>query len=76
MGTPSTTLASHALASEELRGRTLEVRCDAGLLWVTVEGAPDDVLLRAGECVMLSGRGLVVIEALERAEFAMVPKAA
>lgn len=41
----------------------LEVRCEAGHLWITEEAQPDDVWLAAGQRVRLVGRGLAVVEA-------------
>jgi hypothetical protein len=43
--------------------RGLEVACEAGHLWITEEGQPDDVWLAAGQRVRLVGDGLAVLEA-------------
>lgn len=43
--------------------RGLEVACEAGHLWITEEGQPDDVWLAAGQRVCLVGEGLAVLEA-------------
>ena len=43
--------------------RGLEVACDAGHLWITEEGMPDDVWLGPGQRVRLVGEGLAVLEA-------------
>lgn len=43
--------------------RGLEVRCEAGHLWITEEAQPDDVWLAAGQRVRLVGEGLAVVEA-------------
>ena len=53
-------------AGETLRlpsPRGLEVRCEAGHLWITEEAQPDDVWLAAGQRVRLVGQGLAVVEA-------------
>ena len=52
-----------------LRGQ-VRVACDAGLLWVT-GGSVGDVLLHAGYSTVVSGRGRVVLEALESARFSL-----
>jgi hypothetical protein len=46
-----------------------DVAChvDAGLVWITVEGGPADIILRAGERATLPSRRLVVVQALEGA---------
>lgn len=60
------------MSTIELRGgellrlespRGLEVRCDAGHLWITEEAQPDDVWLAPGQRVRLVGQGLAVLEA-------------
>jgi hypothetical protein len=48
----------------------LRVACDAGLLWVTGEST-GDVLLHAGCATVVSGRGRVVLEALEPATYSL-----
>lgn len=48
----------------------LRVACDAGLLWVTGE-ATGDVLLYTGYSTVMSGRGRVVLEALEPAQYSI-----
>ena len=53
-------------AGETLRidsPRGLEVRCEAGHLWITEEAQVDDVWLAAGQRVRLVGEGLAVLEA-------------
>ena len=52
-----------------LRGQ-VRVWCDAGGLWVT-GGDAGDVLLHAGYSTVVSGRGRVVLEALEPARFTL-----
>ena len=68
-------LARRAVTSEVLRGEGLSICCDRGSLWVTVEGFADDVILEAGDCVVLSGRGKVVVEALKSATAVLRPRA-
>ena len=43
--------------------RGLEVKCEAGHLWITEEAQPDDVWLGPGQRVRLVGEGLAVLEA-------------
>ena len=43
--------------------RGLEVRCEAGHLWITEEAQPDDVWLAPGQRVRLIGTGLALLEA-------------
>jgi len=43
--------------------RGLEVACEAGHLWITEEGMPEDVWLAAGQRVRLVGDGLALLEA-------------
>ncbi len=45
----------------------VEIRCCAGVLWITCEGEPGDVVLAAGERFVVGRGGLVLIEALEAA---------
>lgn len=64
-------LGKGALWTHRLRGRPLRVRCTAGSVWVTHEGDPGDVVLRAGASYGGAGRGLLVVEALEEAQIAV-----
>lgn len=44
--------------------------CIERQLWLSQEGLADDIVLSAGECVTLRGRGLVVVQSLgDRALF-------
>ena len=54
--------------------RGLEVACDAGHLWITEEGMPDDVWLAAGQRVRLVGHGTAVLEAKGEARLRIVRK--
>lgn len=56
--------------------RGLEVRCQAGHLWITEEAQPDDVWLAAGQRVRLVGEGLAVLEAKGGARLQVVCAAA
>jgi len=38
--------------------------CRAGTIWITQQGRPDDVVLRAGEVFRPYGRGRLVVETL------------
>ena len=45
------------------KGSTIE--CDRGLVWITQEGEPDDHWLPAGDSLVLTRAGRVVIEAAQ-----------
>lgn len=64
-------LGKGALWTHRLRGRPLRVRVTAGSVWLTREGDPGDVVLRAGASYGGAGRGLLVVEALEEAQIAV-----
>ena len=51
--------------------RGLEVRVEAGHLWITEQDQPDDVWLAAGQRVRLVGDGLAVLEAKGDARFSI-----
>ncbi|NUO49147.1 MAG: DUF2917 domain-containing protein [Polyangiaceae bacterium] len=69
-------LARRSLTSRRLDGAAIQVRCDRGSLWVTLDGELDDVVLSAGQCAVFAGRGLVLIEALETATAVLTADAA
>lgn len=69
-------LAKGALWTHRLRGRAIRLRVTAGSVWLTREGQPDDVVLEAGACYRGDGRGLLVVEALDRAEMAVTAASA
>lgn len=48
-----------------LKGTT--IHCDDGLAWVTVTSNQNDHFLRAGEEMLITGKGKVVIMAWEKA---------
>lgn len=60
-----------ALWTHRLRGGPLRLRCTAGSVWITREGDPSDVVLEAGASYGGTGRGLLVVEALEPAQIAV-----
>ena len=70
-----------ALAPGELlrldAAHAVEVRCEAGRLWITEEAQARDVWLRAGERATVAGRGVAVVEAAEpsRLRIAAAPRA-
>ncbi|AUX45535.1 uncharacterized protein SOCE26_070290 [Sorangium cellulosum] len=64
-------LGKGALWTHRLRGGPLLLNCTAGSVWVTREGDPDDVVLKAGSSYGGAGRGLLVVEALEPAQIAV-----
>ena len=49
------------------------VRCDAGRLWITEEGCPDDILLEAGQSMRLERDQRAVVLALGVARVAVQP---
>ena len=54
-------------AGEFLRlesGEGVQVRCEAGRLWITREEDAEDVWLRDGESALVDARGLTLIEAV------------
>ncbi|WP_437730932.1 drug/metabolite exporter YedA [Sorangium sp. So ce1335] len=61
-------LGKGSLWTHRLRGSPLLLSCTAGTVWITREGAPDDVVLEAGASYGGEGRGLLVVEALEPAQ--------
>ena len=44
-------------------GEGLVVRCLAGALWITQDGDPDDVVVKAGQCFVLDRPGLALVSA-------------
>jgi len=65
---PSTlVLARGELASLRLRGRACRISWVAGRLWVTASGRREDSALAPGEEVTFTGRGRIVVEALQTA---------
>lgn len=69
-------LPRRSLTSRRLDGSAIQVRCDRGSLWVTLDGDPEDLVIEAGQCAVLMGRGLVLIEALEAATVVLTAEAA
>lgn len=64
-------LVKGALWTRRLRGGSLRLSCTAGSVWITREGDPSDVVLKAGASYGGIGRGLLVVEALEPAQIAV-----
>ncbi|XXY52265.1 drug/metabolite exporter YedA [Sorangium sp. So ce269] len=64
-------LGKGGLWTHRLRGGPLLLSCTSGSVWITREGAPDDVVLEAGASYGGAGRGLLVVEALEPAQIAV-----
>lgn len=65
-------LPRRAVIAEPLRG-LVEVRCERGSLWVTLDGALADVVLEAGDAAVFDGRGRLVVEALADATVRLCP---
>jgi drug/metabolite transporter (DMT)-like permease len=63
-------LAKGAVWARKLRG-PISLACTSGAVWLTREGGLDDVVLSAGTSYRGEVRGLVVVEALERARIAV-----
>ncbi len=65
---PSTlVLARGELVSLRLKGRACRISCVAGRLWVTASGRPEDSVLAPGEEAAFTGKGRIVVEALQTA---------
>lgn len=64
--------AARTLAAGELlrieHARGVRVCVQSGMLWITEEARNDDVWVRAGEDVALTGDGLAVLEAIGQAK--------
>lgn len=56
----------HPLAARHARG--VVIRCTAGQVWITVAGHGDDIFLAAGDSWLCPGDGLLLIDALNRAQ--------
>ena len=52
-------------------GAGLLINCLEGVIWVTEEGDLNDRIIKAGERFLISGRGLVVLEALTDAQICL-----
>jgi len=63
-------LAKGAVWARKLRG-PISLAVTSGAVWLTREGGADDVVLSAGASYRGDVRGLVVVEALERARIAV-----
>jgi Protein of unknown function (DUF2917) len=67
MKTPTTAFARRLQRNDFLRleaPRELCLRAERGTLWVTIDDHPDDIVLRAGERVVLDGNVRVLITPL------------
>jgi hypothetical protein len=60
-------LASGQVISRELRAGT-QVRCEAGVLWLTLPGDTRDYVLKAGQSLTLPRSGKVVVQGMEEVE--------
>lgn len=67
MSAPARTLAAGELLRIE-HARGVRVCVQSGMLWITEEARNDDVWVRAGEDVALTGDGLAVLEAIGQAK--------
>lgn len=52
------------------------IACVSGCAWITQEGDPNDVVLRAGESLHVEAAGAVVLQGLPRARLALRPDGA
>lgn len=57
---------NHPLAAVHARG--VCIRCTEGRIWITVSGQAEDIFLDAGESWICDGDGLLLIDALDRAQ--------
>jgi hypothetical protein len=62
--------AREVVTLPDARGATLRVT--RGTLWITQEGDPQDVVLRAGDSWLVERNGLVVVEAQNDANFLVI----
>jgi hypothetical protein len=51
----------------------VRVRCESGLLWVTLESDPADHWLQHGQCLTIRSQGRVVVEAIRGSEMLLLP---
>jgi hypothetical protein len=65
--------AREAVSIEDVGGATLRVR--RGVVWVTQERDPHDIVLRAGDNWVVERDGRTVVEAQERSSLAVVGRA-
>ncbi len=67
MKTPTTAFARRLRRHDFLRldqPRQLCLRAERGTLWVTIDNQPDDIVLQAGERVVLDGNYRALVTAL------------
>jgi len=69
------TLPLEQAAFYQLSGdrRGAEIRCSRGALWVTQPGDPTDHILRAGEGMIVSRPGSILVEALADSAVQLTP---
>ncbi len=60
-------LARGELLSLRLRARGLRITCLSGRLWATSSVRIEDIVFASGDSTVMTGRGKVVIEALQDA---------
>ena len=63
-------------AGEFLRlepGEEVEVRCQAGRLWITREDALEDLWLSGGEAAIVDPAGLTLVEAVGQTHLSITP---
>ena len=53
-----------------LRGaRGLRITCTAGTIWITLAGEPCDIFLNDGDCYVVHGNGLAIVESIGNGGF-------
>jgi hypothetical protein len=74
-GTPNlvhlTAADARILRVPHARGQRIASLC--GAVWITEEGRPEDIILRAGESVTLQGPGTALVMALGSADVEVIP---
>jgi hypothetical protein len=58
----------------KMHTKSIKIQCLNGALWVTKENDPEDYILRRGQEVTFSGRGVVIIQTLLPGKWCILSK--